>query len=260
MERSPAAGRASFLLTSFTGSVQAQKPPSDPPIFKTGAPCDHVVRAGGSDRWMVVAAAAGGPPMLKASGLPAYGSLTDDGHGTGALVFSPPIETAGVDLSFKIQASSGGASTTLSCTERVLAAPRNPPSATLTLSPSSGRVPLTVTADASSSTGRDGMKIDNYRFDFGDGTVVIGPQSNPTATHTYFFTGTYSVTVVVTDSAGLASRASAAVVVTLPPPPPPTPLPPPTPAATPTPTPSPSPTPSPTPTPTPTPTPAPTPL
>src|SRR5262249_5716633 len=54
-----------------------------------------------------------------------------------------------------------------------------PPVARLTVTPSSGAAPLSVTANASASTDADGT-IASYRFDFGDGTVV-GPQSGATA-------------------------------------------------------------------------------
>src|SRR5207253_8295836 len=60
---------------------------------------------------------------------------------------------------------------------------RPPPTAALTVTPSSGVEPLSVTADASASSDVEGP-IASYRFDFGDGTVV-GPQSGATATHIY---------------------------------------------------------------------------
>jgi hypothetical protein len=46
------------------------------------------------------------------------------------------------------------------------------------------------------------------RLDFGDGSAVVGPQSAPTATHTFLAGGTYYVTVTVTDTAGLSSTAT----------------------------------------------------
>jgi len=103
----------------------------------------------------------------------------------------------------------------------VIAAPDSPPSAVLALSRSSGIVPLTVTADASASTDTDGTPIASYRFDFGEGTVV-GPQPNATASHTYIRAGSYLVTVIVADTAGLSSQASSPVSVS--PPPAPTPI------------------------------------
>ncbi|MBI3607787.1 MAG: PKD domain-containing protein [Nitrospirae bacterium] len=74
-----------------------------------------------------------------------------------------------------------------------------PPLAVLTVTPSTGNEPLSVTADASASSDPDGTIV-SYRFDFGDGTIV-GPQTSPTATHVYSAgTWTAGVTVVDNDS------------------------------------------------------------
>ena len=77
------------------------------------------------------------------------------------------------------------------------AGPQTPPTAALTVTPTSGNAPLSVTADASASTAGS-SPISSYSFDFGDGTIV-GPQSSATANHTYQSAGTYKVTVTVTD-------------------------------------------------------------
>jgi PKD repeat protein len=87
------------------------------------------------------------------------------------------------------------------------------PVAALTVTPSTGKAPLNVTADASASTDPDG-DIASYRFDFGDGTPTVGPQPGATAPHTYTSNGTYTVTVTVTDSGGRTSQATAQVTVT----------------------------------------------
>jgi parallel beta-helix repeat protein len=89
-----------------------------------------------------------------------------------------------------------------------------PPSASLVVSPSSGMVPLEVTADASASTDTDSTPIASYEFDFGDGSAAVGPQAGATATHTYTAAGTYTVTVTVKDTAGLASTATTQVTAT----------------------------------------------
>src|SRR5439155_18498376 len=74
-----------------------------------------------------------------------------------------------------------------------------PPVARLTVTPSSGTAPLTVSADASASSDPD-RTIASYRFDFGDGTVV-GPQPGSAATHTYA-AGRWTCRVTVTDNNG----------------------------------------------------------
>jgi PKD repeat protein len=87
-----------------------------------------------------------------------------------------------------------------------------PPSASLSVTPSSGAAPLQVTADASASSDPDAWPIATYSFSFGDGTSS-GPQTVATATHTYAASGSYNLTVTVTDTAGLSSQASVPVTI-----------------------------------------------
>src|SRR5207237_5568117 len=63
--------------------------------------------------------------------------------------------------------------------------PDLPPAAALNVTPGSGLAPMAVTADASASTDTDSTAIATYKFNFGDGTAVVGPQAGPSATHTY---------------------------------------------------------------------------
>jgi parallel beta-helix repeat protein len=88
-----------------------------------------------------------------------------------------------------------------------------PPTAVLEVSPSSGTVDLSVLADASGSSDPDVTPIASYSFDFGDGSAVVGPQSQATAAHTYTQPGSYTVTVTVTDAGGLTGTARAQVEV-----------------------------------------------
>jgi parallel beta-helix repeat protein len=84
----------------------------------------------------------------------------------------------------------------------------SPPNAVLQVTPTNGRAPVSVIADASKSTDQDATPIATYTFDFGDGSPVIGPQTAATAAHTYSAQGTYTVTVTVTDTAGFWSTAT----------------------------------------------------
>jgi hypothetical protein len=106
-----------------------------------------------------------------------------------------PIEVTYVTTAVALHASSATAD--------------NAPAASLTVSPSSGQAPLSVTADASVSTDPDATPIASYTFDFGDGSATVGPQTGATATHTYQSPGTYTVTVTVADTGGLSSTATA---------------------------------------------------
>src|SRR5256885_8560564 len=68
--------------------------------------------------------------------------------------------------------------------------------------------PLTVSADASQSNDRDATPIANFVFNFGDGTIVTPSYGIYEAKHPYARAGTYTITVVATDTAGHSSSAS----------------------------------------------------
>ncbi len=75
-------------------------------------------------------------------------------------------------------------------------------------------VGLSCTFDGSASTDADGT-IASYVWDFGDG----GSASTVTATHAYTTSGTYAVTLRVTDNSGVGDSATRQVTVTQTPPP-----------------------------------------
>ena len=77
--------------------------------------------------------------------------------------------------------------------------PENPPVASLTVTQLASP-PLTVNADGSGSTDVDATPIASYQFDFGDGAVVTTTAPAATAQHTYGAAGTYTVTLIVTDT------------------------------------------------------------
>ncbi len=81
-----------------------------------------------------------------------------------------------------------------------------PPVVKLTVSNSSGIVPLTITASTSGSYDPDGS-ISSSKIDFGDGTVLSGP----TASHTYSNFDSYTVTAWVYDNLGVATVARTTV-------------------------------------------------
>jgi PKD repeat protein len=83
-----------------------------------------------------------------------------------------------------------------------------PPIARLTVTPTGGTVPLSVTADTSASTATSAT-ITSSSINWGDGTSSTGP----TASHSYPNVGSYTVTATVTDSNGLSGTATAPVTV-----------------------------------------------
>jgi PKD repeat protein len=85
----------------------------------------------------------------------------------------------------------------------------NPPQAAATASPSTGGAPLTVWFSASGCTDPDAGDSLTYAWDFGDGYTG----AMVAARHTYWTTGTYTVTLVVSDEAGATDAVSLTIVV-----------------------------------------------
>ncbi len=90
-----------------------------------------------------------------------------------------------------------------------------PPQVSITASPLSGQVPLTVSfnADASDPDGQ----IASYSWNFGDGQT----SSQMSVSHTYQAAGVYTASVTVTDNVGATASASIGINVMAQPPPPP---------------------------------------
>jgi len=85
-----------------------------------------------------------------------------------------------------------------------------PPTAVLTVTPSSGIAPLTVTADSSGSSDPNGTIV-SRTIDFGDGST---PATSVTASHSYKSVGSYTVTLTVKDNTSLTGTAKKTVSVT----------------------------------------------
>ena len=86
-----------------------------------------------------------------------------------------------------------------------------PPTAAFTSNPDY----LTAWFDATASTDVDDGQIVSYAWNFGDGTTGTGA----TPHHEYAASGTYTVTLTVTDNGGAPGTSSGTVTVTDPPPP-----------------------------------------
>lgn len=97
-------------------------------------------------------------------------------------------------------------------TANVTVISNGPPKAAVSVTPTAGNSPLTVTANASGSSDTDGAGIVSYTFDFGDGSPKV-TQPGSSAQHTYTTGGNHTLTVTVTDSGGLPGTARATVAV-----------------------------------------------
>ncbi|MBV5340015.1 MAG: PKD domain-containing protein, partial [Deltaproteobacteria bacterium] len=82
------------------------------------------------------------------------------------------------------------------------------PTATVTLSPQSGKAPFDVGFSASGSTDVDGTIV-SYAWTFGDGGFAVTDVGN----HTFTAAGVYIVTLTVTDNNGGVSKAQGTVTV-----------------------------------------------
>jgi PKD repeat protein len=86
------------------------------------------------------------------------------------------------------------------------------PSASFVTSPSTTRVGEVVNFNASASLPAPGRTIRTYGWDFGDGDTKT--TSSPITSHDYISTGTFTVSLVVTDDAGRVATATGSVTVT----------------------------------------------
>ncbi len=89
--------------------------------------------------------------------------------------------------------------------------PNKPPVAALTVTPSTGYAPVTVTASTATSSDPDGT-IASSVINWGDGSSSAGPS----ATHLYSTAGSYSIAATVTDNLGAKSSTTASVTVQAP--------------------------------------------
>ena len=89
--------------------------------------------------------------------------------------------------------------------EYTTAAVNNAPVARLSVT-QSATPPLTVNANGSASTDTDAFPIASYKFDFGDGTPTVTANApSATASHAYATAGTYTVSLICTDTGNLSS-------------------------------------------------------
>lgn len=104
-------------------------------------------------------------------------------------------------------------SSNTSGSQPVAVAVNTAPLAKFTFSPTAPRTGSAVSFNAAQTTAALGRTIVGYEWDFGDGTPHA---AGITPFHTYALPGTYTVTLIVTDSAGQTNATSLGVTVVVP--------------------------------------------
>ncbi len=173
--------------------------------------------AGGNAPLAVTLDASGSHPPLNGGKISQY--TFNFGDGSSAVTQSTPTvshsyTTAGTyQASVKVTDTGGGTGTSANVTITVQR-PTQPPVATLSATPTSGRAPLTVNFNASGSRDpNSGGAITQYTFNFGDGGAPL-TQRSATVSHTYTVAATHIASVTVTDSEGGTASASVKVRIT----------------------------------------------
>src|SRR5205814_3631075 len=143
---------------------------------------------------------------------PIASSAVTFGDGSAPVVITPPTTTcdhtyaAPGTYTVSLTATDTGGLTSAPATASITVQAEQIPVARLSITQLAPTPPQTVRADGSTSTDPDHTPIASYRFDWGDGSAAT-TTSAPTATaqHAYAAGGTYTVTLIATDSGANAS-------------------------------------------------------
>ncbi|MBZ5569958.1 MAG: putative Ig domain-containing protein, partial [Acidobacteriia bacterium] len=141
---------------------------------------------------------------ISAGALPAGVSLNAS---TGA-ISGTPTASGSFNPTFAARDSAPTPVTATKALSLTVAPANEYPVAKLSVTPTSGTVPLAVTASTAGSSDPDGT-IASTSINFGDGTIVNAASGS----HTYAAAGTYTVTATVTDNGGKSSSVTATVTV-----------------------------------------------
>lgn len=144
----------------------------------------------------------------------AYAWRFGDGATASGVTAAHTYQTAGNYTATLTVTDDAGASASTSRTVSVSVPPppNQAPTATFTLSPPSGIVPLAVTLDASASFDPDGSIVE-YAWDLGGGVALSGASTG----HVFTDPGVYPVTLTVTDDDGAQALLTQTVTASPPP-------------------------------------------
>ena len=147
----------------------------------------------------------------------------DFGDGSAAVTTTAPTAVAQHgyaapgNYTVTLTATDAGGLTSTPATQTITVQADNPPVARVTAQQISSPA-FTVVADGATSTDSDLTPVASYRFDFGDGTAPVTVNAPTTTTqHTYAGAGTYTVSLIATDTGGLVSAAVTTSVTVSPP-------------------------------------------
>lgn len=234
------AGAAAVLTAACTVHSKDAPALSGPSALATSlnitATPDHISLDGASQSSITVQAL--GPDGRGISGLPIhldllfngsvqdYGSLTTKSivtgsDGTARAVYTAPSPTANqtaATVTVRASALSNDSQGTNVFTADirlmptgVVLPPAGAPTASFAFTPTPVSIAVPTTFDASASTpGTNAVSIASYAWDFGDGT---GGQSGRIVTHTFTTSGSFRVSLTVTNDRGLTATTSQTVAV-----------------------------------------------
>ena len=138
----------------------------------------------------------------------AYGNQTataDIGAGSAPVAVTGYIPglVPGTTYHYRVVAQNGlGTTYGYDYTVTTAAAQATAPVASLSVSPAIPAPGSSVTFDASASTGGNGPAVNDYQWNFGDGTPIDDVGASSSVQHTYASRGVYTVTLTVTNGAG----------------------------------------------------------
>jgi predicted GH43/DUF377 family glycosyl hydrolase len=140
-------------------------------------------------------------------------ALNTAGATTQSLAAISPAVNRRLRLVFNLTSSGPATPKVRSFTVGYTAVPVTEPAALFTATPVTGRAPLVVAFDASSSLVPAGRTITAYNWDFDGNGIADQVTTTPTTTHTYA-AGTWTAKLTVTDSTGVTSAPSTPTTIT----------------------------------------------